>query len=264
MTDLGPRTYLLEFAQLLRSARSDADLTGRALADRITYSHSRIYRAESGQQLPTWPLTRAYLDGCGVGLDIVHAWHSLWTIARSAERELREQPRKSAERAWFWEVTEQDWQEGLTVIARPDPLLERLLDVSTAQDLGAAIVTLAQRNGAGSLRQLEKQTGIPKSTLHRWYIGKAIPDSAQLNGLLTTLGAPQALQRAFGKALNRIGTIHCQVRHQASGDRCVLGEFHKGPHRAKSGAEWLEDDGVEDVTFPYLPRLQRTPSPRGH
>jgi len=250
-----PRSYTFDFAQLLKRARADTELSGRALAARIKYSPTRVVRAEGGKELPNWGFTRAYLDGCGIGRDTVLEWHGLWQIARGAERELRTDQKQAEIRGWFWTTAEEDWAEGVVAISRPDPMLARLADIRTAPELGAELRALADRNGAGSLRKVEALTEIPKTTLHRWYTGKATPDPAQLSRVLTALGAPPTIQRAFTLTLGRISGDVCKGTDADSSNVCTLGEFHRGPHRAKDGSEWLDDGGPDDYHPRDRPRL---------
>ncbi|NEA34269.1 helix-turn-helix transcriptional regulator [Streptomyces sp. SID13031] len=252
-----PRSYVFDFAQLLKRARADAELSGRALAGRIKYSPTRVVRAEGGKELPNWMFTREYLGGCGIGRDVVLAWHGLWQIARGAERELRADQKPAEIRGWFWTMAEDDWAEGVVAINRPDPMLARLAHVTTAHDLGAEIRALADRQGAGSLRKVEAQTEIPKTTLHRWYTGRATPDAAQLSRLLTAFGAPQTIQRAFTLTLTRMSGGVCRGADIESESICTLGEFHRGPHRAKDGSEWLDDGDPDDYHPRDRPRLRQ-------
>ena len=63
---IDPRTGpLAEFAVELRQLRELADVTYRELAQRAHCSASALSQAASGRRLPTWEVTRAFVDGCG-------------------------------------------------------------------------------------------------------------------------------------------------------------------------------------------------------
>ncbi len=56
---------LAEFAVELRRLRKHAGVTYRQLAQRAHCSPSALCQAASGRKLPTWEVTRGFVEGCG-------------------------------------------------------------------------------------------------------------------------------------------------------------------------------------------------------
>lgn len=63
------------FALELRALKYKTGLTYRDLSIKAHVSQSALSRAASGQKLPSWEITRAYVDGCGGD---VSAWWTRW------------------------------------------------------------------------------------------------------------------------------------------------------------------------------------------
>lgn len=74
------------FAAQLRALRAGAGMpTYRELAARTAYSVTQLSQAAAGRRLPTWPVTRAYVEACGG--DLEH-WKRVWEKAwRADERQ---------------------------------------------------------------------------------------------------------------------------------------------------------------------------------
>lgn len=238
-------SYLPQFTRLLKQVREDSGLTVRQLARVMGFSHPHVVRATAGKRLPKWPFVCSYLNCCGVGGEALYAWWELWRTTRSVEHELRRPARADQDRQWYWEMVERDWQENLAAIREPDAILTRLRSVTTLDELGVAVHALVTRAGLDSVRKVEALTNIPKTTLHHWFSSTRKPDPARLRILVKALEGTAAEQLEFVRALERIGDSTCGVRTEQTRQRCVLGEFHKGRHRAANGEEWL-DDGVLD------------------
>src|SRR5690349_5159670 len=66
---------IAEFALALRALRRDAALTYRELAARTDYSYTVLAHAAAGRDLPSWPVTRAYIAACGGNLT---EWEQRW------------------------------------------------------------------------------------------------------------------------------------------------------------------------------------------
>jgi transcriptional regulator with XRE-family HTH domain len=78
---------LAEFAEGLRRLRKLADLDYRELAQRAHVSASALSQAASGQKLPTWEVTAAFVRACGGDLE---SWRTRWdTVAAETGVELR-------------------------------------------------------------------------------------------------------------------------------------------------------------------------------
>jgi transcriptional regulator with XRE-family HTH domain len=242
-------SLLPKFARLLKKVREESGLTVRQLARVQGFAHSHVVRTTSTVNLPRWPRVRGYLDGCGVGGDVLYAWWELWCTVRSVEQELRRNHPAGKDRAWFWEMVERDWQSGLQAISKPDPLLAALRSVTAPDDLAAVISALVTRAGLDSIRKVEALTDIPRTTLNHWFNGTREPDPERLQLLVTRLDATDAERREFAQALGRIAYVACPERTRQSRP-CVLHGSHRGMHRAANGEEWLEDGVLDGIRGP--------------
>ncbi|MEO3749631.1 hypothetical protein [Streptomyces sp. B6B3] len=83
------------FASELRGLRQRAGgLTYRVMAQRTSYTVSTLSRAASGEQLPSLPVTLAYVQACGGDRD---AWERRWrAVAEQAATETVDDPEVSA------------------------------------------------------------------------------------------------------------------------------------------------------------------------
>lgn len=170
------RPHLAEFAELLGAVREQAGLTVRQLGRSTNYSHPHVARAATGKKLPSWQLTSAYLNACGVGGEDLRSWRRLWTIAKDRERRFR----RSGPTALPPLAADADWQKAVSAVRAIEPLLPFIRKVTTLDDLSIALVRLGMRRGLDSLRKVEATTGIPWATLHGWYTGKRKPSEARL------------------------------------------------------------------------------------
>ncbi|MCF6475425.1 helix-turn-helix domain-containing protein, partial [Nonomuraea sp. MG754425] len=59
---LGGSTEAERFALRLRELRAGRGLTIRRLADRAGYAPSTLSKAESGEQVPSWEVTEAFVQ----------------------------------------------------------------------------------------------------------------------------------------------------------------------------------------------------------
>jgi hypothetical protein len=55
---------LSQLAQVLGELRELADLTWRELGDRALFDHTVMFRAGTGQRVPTWAVVEAYFVVC--------------------------------------------------------------------------------------------------------------------------------------------------------------------------------------------------------
>ena len=74
------------FATELRRVRAGAGLPYRELAKRAHYSHSSLVRAASGESLPTWDVTQAFLKACRTPRSELPAWQQLWNVVDELTR----------------------------------------------------------------------------------------------------------------------------------------------------------------------------------
>jgi transcriptional regulator with XRE-family HTH domain len=256
-------SLLPQFARLLKGVRLDSGLTVRQLARAIGFSHPHVVRATSGKKVPNWPLVSAYLNACGVGGEALCAWWELRRITKSVEQELHRTQRAGSDREWYWTTIEQDWTAALHAIRKPDPMLATLRSVATLDELGIAIHALVTRAGLDSVRQVELRTEIPKTTLNHWFNGTRKPTPERLQVLIGALDATDSERREFALALHRLGDVTCGTLTRGSGQPCVLGEFHKGPHRAANGEKWLDDGDLDGMRGPKQWMADSTVRTRG-
>ncbi|GAA1697944.1 hypothetical protein GCM10009745_50280 [Kribbella yunnanensis] len=155
------------FTGALQRVRQDAGLSYRELADQAHYSHAHLVRATSGKQLPSWPVTVAFLTGCDVPAELLPIWRR------------------------HWEAAARD----------PQDVSELLRAAATPEDLGAALTALTRPR---SLRSLERLTGIPRATLQSWLRGGRVPRPDRLDQFILALGASRTERLAFSDCVDRL------------------------------------------------------------
>jgi transcriptional regulator with XRE-family HTH domain len=79
--DLDPDSPYASFAGGLRALRKSAGLTLDDLAGKTNFGKSVLSTAQGGEFLPTWPVTKAYVEECGGNLA---EWHSRWKRAQAS------------------------------------------------------------------------------------------------------------------------------------------------------------------------------------
>jgi transcriptional regulator with XRE-family HTH domain len=166
------------FADALRRVRQQAGLTYRELADQAHYSHAHLVRATSGKQLPTWPVTVAFLTGCRVPPELLPVWRR------------------------HWESAARDAQD----------VVELLRTAETLADLGTALSALARPRSA---RSLERLTGIPRTTIQAWFQGTRLPGRDRLDLLVRAVGVTTTERTAVAQALDRISAGRCRAGRAA-------------------------------------------------
>src|SRR5690348_5465775 len=73
---------LHQFAAALRELRAGAgNPPYRSMAAAAHVSKASLSAAAAGHRLPTWEVTRAYVEACGGDVD---AWHRRWSSTREA------------------------------------------------------------------------------------------------------------------------------------------------------------------------------------
>ena len=156
-------------AAALQRVRRHSGLTYRELAEQAHYSHAHLVRAASGNQLPTWEVTAAFVTGCGVAADLLPVWRRHW---ESASRD-------------------------------PQDIVELLQTTETLEDLGSALSALARPR---SLRALEQLTGIPRATIQAWFQGTRLARRDRLDHLVHAVGATRTERAAVAQALDRLSS----------------------------------------------------------
>jgi transcriptional regulator with XRE-family HTH domain len=180
------------FAVQLRAVRERSGLTYRELAPLANYSHAHLVRAASGEDLPNWEVTKAFLVGCGVSAAQLARWKSHW-----------EATKRRIESATPWgaiapnprgairsRTMDPDSHLRNLVVAVDSASIEAgsLRSISTLVGLGDALQRLSQREGPISLRELSRQANISSSNLAGWFSGKVTPDHDLLATLAVSLG----------------------------------------------------------------------------
>lgn len=77
-----------EFARDLRAIREHSGLTYREMAGKTHYCHTTLSSAASGKKVPTWEVTWAFLQACGVDESEKETWRDKWTVARREDKRL--------------------------------------------------------------------------------------------------------------------------------------------------------------------------------
>lgn len=185
-TALDPTTGpVAEFASKLRDQRKRAGITYRELAARTVrpgtnrpYSHAHMVRAAKGDELPSWPVTKAYLVGCGITSPrFLRLWEALWDAASNA----------------------------VAAIKDPDHGTSGSLQhVTTLLGFGEHLRALSERKGLPTLRELEHLTGVPKSTLSEWFSGQRLPSVKRLYDFAEALGATEKEQTELWQVRDRL------------------------------------------------------------
>ncbi|MGH3972601.1 MAG: helix-turn-helix domain-containing protein, partial [Pseudonocardiaceae bacterium] len=174
---IDPRTGpLAEFAMELRQLRERTGMTYRELAQRAHCSASALCQAANGRRLPTWEITRAFVEGCGGDQQ---QWQARWQ-AVADEIGVDSDPTTSSGRDGD-EVAAQsdssDLREHL-----PNGNIPPLSSITTPQDFHLALRALRAQVGNPSLRDL--------SVLARKHGGHILPRSTLGNVLTRTHRLP--------------------------------------------------------------------------
>jgi transcriptional regulator with XRE-family HTH domain len=174
-----------EFASLLRTQRKRAGITYRELARRtvrpgtkLPYSHAHMVRAAKGDELPSWPVAKAYLVGCGITSPrFLRLWEALWDAANNAVAAMKDPDHGSS---------------------------SSLQHVTTLLGFGEHLRSLSERSGLTTLRAIADETGVPKSTLGEWFTGQRLPSMNRLYDFAEALGATQKEQTELWQVRDRL------------------------------------------------------------
>jgi transcriptional regulator with XRE-family HTH domain len=180
-----------EFAIRLRQVRKRAGITYRELAARTTYSHAHMVRAAKGDQLPSWLVTRAYLEACGITSPrFLKLWGELWIATNEATKAAANNPDRGSIGSLQHITTLQGFGEHLRTFSNSKDLRD-----------------VRERNEPRepyTLRELQKATGIPRSTLADWFSGRALPSVGRLYLFAGSLGATQQEQTELRQLRDRL------------------------------------------------------------
>jgi transcriptional regulator with XRE-family HTH domain len=180
-----------ELAQTLRELRTQAGLSYRTMADRISdpgCSASTLSRADGGQCLPRKSVVIAYGSACGASAG---AMETLWRRARSNTRAAKgnRNTRRTTTSPWRPAETSTTRARVLELIDEPLQLLQ-------------AMQQLHRAAGEPSLRELQRRAqrmrlpALPKSTLADILTGIRVPTEQQLMTFVVCCGeaGPRALR----------------------------------------------------------------------
>ncbi|MEU7898747.1 helix-turn-helix transcriptional regulator [Nonomuraea sp. NPDC049152] len=148
-----PGSPTADFALALRALRAEAGLSYREMAERSDYAISVMATAASGDRLPSWEVTNAYVLACGGSLE---RWHAQWQHARQSQ-------------VFFEEAGQDDTapQREVEPTSTVDPA-----SISTRAEFTAALKKLA---GTRSIRELSNnsQGAMSPSSIARVLSGRA-------------------------------------------------------------------------------------------
>ncbi|EFL19918.1 helix-turn-helix transcriptional regulator [Streptomyces sp. C] len=165
-------------ATQLRECRLAAELTYQQLSQRSGLSAATLKRAASGGSTPTEATVIRFLKACGGSDAEITAGKIYWRRARAAEL-------------------------GFKVRGLPNPSL-----LGTQGDLSQALVSLYQRDGAPSLREMQRRAGkewLAISSASRIINRQALPTTpAQLRAFLRACSVPERQQGAWLDAWARL------------------------------------------------------------
>jgi len=210
-TVLDPTTGpVAEFASLLRAQRQRAGITYRELATRtrrpgtmLPYSHAHMVRAAKGDELPSWPVAKAYLVGCGITSPrYLRLWEALWDAANDAVAAIKDPDHGSS---------------------------GSLQHVTTLLGFGEHLRTLSERGGLTGLRAIAAATGVPKSTLSEWFSGQRLPSLNRLYDFAEALGATPKEQSELWQVRNRL------AEGEADNTRVLLNLLREQLDRTRPG-----------------------------
>jgi Tol biopolymer transport system component/transcriptional regulator with XRE-family HTH domain len=192
---------LAEFAEGLRRLRKLADLNVRELAQRAHVSASALSQAASGQQLPTWEVTAAFVQACGGDLG---SWRTRWdTIAAETGTELRRRRVATARREPSQDAPSAPGGRPVDDDAPP------LDSIVSPQDFHQALKSQRVRAGNPSLRELSATAGrigrvLPRSTLAEALAPTdRLPPVDLVEAFLSACGVPAAQLDAWRSAWAR-------------------------------------------------------------
>lgn len=197
------------FAGRLRARHTQAEhelgrrLTFRDLSKETSYSHSVLARAESGEELPTWPLVEKLLDSFGVVGDEKSKWHEFHTDTTSAVINLQ---RKNGDLAVAVFTGDGDLMpiSGRTTRLQPvraaaaDPARQKLApeSVHTFDDLRLQLEVLRIRVGNPPLRFIAAHASWASvSTLGEVFSGRRRPKFETLCSIAEALTRMQRANR---------------------------------------------------------------------
>ncbi|WP_280727757.1 helix-turn-helix transcriptional regulator [Kitasatospora sp. MAA4] len=228
---------LREFAEGLRALRrKDGYLDYRAMSARANCSAPSLSQAAAGRKLPTWEVTRAFVNACG-GSEV--EWRTRWQLVKQV---LESAPAEALNSAGLMPVesTSEYIQTSGVVARRPyraatpvtPPTSKRLLisshvgnhasegiasyvaggTIVSVEDVGQGLRQVRAAAGSPSLRELSLRTKlngsyVPPSTLADAFSGKRLPSRMVVNSILAACGVPPTEREEFDRAWLRLKAL---------------------------------------------------------
>jgi hypothetical protein len=185
---------LAEFARRLRAVRAEAGMpTYRAMQSRGNYSHAVLAKAASGEALPSWQVTKAYLQALGARGEVDRFELARWeTYHGEVERTLANLARKVGKSTT---VTPGGEISGASTCGRPvvvehataEQALPHPETVRTYEDLTRELNILRIAAGQPSFRELSATTHWAASTICEVFGGRRRPTSDMVRDLAHAL-----------------------------------------------------------------------------
>uniref|UniRef100_UPI003F4930B3 hypothetical protein n=1 Tax=Amycolatopsis sp. CA-293810 TaxID=3239926 RepID=UPI003F4930B3 len=185
---------LADFARRLRTARAEAGMpTYRSMQTRANYSHAVLAQAAGGDKLPSWEVTKAYLQaltarGEGDRFELAR-WE---TYHDEVARTLANLARKTGETTTVTPggAVGGPSTRGRPVVAEhatPEQTLPQPETVRTYEDLARELNILRITAGSPSFRELAKASHWGASTLCEVFSGRRRPTSVMIRTLVHAL-----------------------------------------------------------------------------
>jgi transcriptional regulator with XRE-family HTH domain len=144
-----------DFAQQLRLLRQEAGLTLRQLAGRTGLSAATLSVAASGRELPTWKVTRTYVQACGADPE---DWRARWEHSTRSSWHPRG-PWPAGSRS---ELSGQGQADEVVFPGGPAPLP---VTAETTREFMACLRRVKIWAGDPPVRTLARRAGLPPSTM---------------------------------------------------------------------------------------------------
>jgi transcriptional regulator with XRE-family HTH domain len=153
INSIGP---VADFAQQLRLLRQHAALSLRQLAASTGLSTATLSVAAAGQKLPTWEVTKTYVQACGGDAD---DWRVRWEYAGQSCRLVPATvPHGRVSRA----PSRRPWEINVRLLGGPAPLP---VTAETACEFMDCLLRVKIWAGDPSVRALSQRAGLPPSTM---------------------------------------------------------------------------------------------------
>ncbi|HVH94535.1 MAG TPA: helix-turn-helix transcriptional regulator [Nocardioidaceae bacterium] len=153
INSIGP---VADFAQQLRLLRQHAALSLRQLAASTGLSTATLSVAAAGQKLPTWEVTKTYVQACGGD---ANDWRGRWEYAGQSSRLVPATvPNGRVSRV----ASGRPWGTNVRLLGGPAPLP---VTAETACEFMDCLLRVKIWAGDPSVRALSQRAGLPPSTM---------------------------------------------------------------------------------------------------